>query len=120
MAVPVEEAIAALSTFSLEDEQPEVQGPGLWVSTERGATESPIGMNSLEQFCGSELGVHESAMELPPIVSQGTMVADVASSSNSRMTMFRTKFGFFTGRNLVACTLRRWSNGEDDGSNSNL
>jgi hypothetical protein len=22
-----------------------VQGPGLWVSTERGATESPIGMN---------------------------------------------------------------------------
>ncbi|GAU13588.1 hypothetical protein TSUD_346920 [Trifolium subterraneum] len=42
MAVPVEEAIAALSTFSLEDEQPEVQGPGVWVSTERGATESPI------------------------------------------------------------------------------
>ena len=27
-----------------------MQGPGLWVSTERGATESPIGMNSLEQF----------------------------------------------------------------------
>ncbi|WVY92685.1 hypothetical protein V8G54_031773 [Vigna mungo] len=46
MAVPVEEAIAALSTFSLEDEQPEVQGPGVWVSTERGATESPIGKYS--------------------------------------------------------------------------
>ncbi|CAK9180109.1 unnamed protein product [Ilex paraguariensis] len=30
MAVPVEEAIAALSTFSLEDDQPEVQGPGVW------------------------------------------------------------------------------------------
>ncbi|CAJ1961203.1 unnamed protein product [Sphenostylis stenocarpa] len=44
MAVPVEEAIAALSTFSLEDEQPEVQGPGVWVSTERGATESPIAL----------------------------------------------------------------------------
>lgn len=69
---------------------------------------------------GSELGVLESGMEFPPIVSQGSMVADVASSSNSRMTMFRTKFGFFTGKNLVACTLRRWSNGEDDSSNSNL
>ncbi|KAL2538706.1 Protein PIR [Forsythia ovata] len=42
MAVPVEEAIAALSTFSLEDDQPEIQGPGFWVSTERGATTSPI------------------------------------------------------------------------------
>ncbi|KAG7023907.1 Protein PIR [Cucurbita argyrosperma subsp. argyrosperma] len=48
MAVPVEEAIAALSTFSLEDDQPELQGPGVWVSTERGATESPIGMHFLE------------------------------------------------------------------------
>ncbi|EYU22929.1 hypothetical protein MIMGU_mgv1a000342mg [Erythranthe guttata] len=42
MAVPVDEAIAALSTFSLEDDQPEIQGPGFWVSSERGATTSPI------------------------------------------------------------------------------
>ncbi|KAJ6763027.1 hypothetical protein OIU79_023715 [Salix purpurea] len=42
MAVPVEEAIAALSTFSLEDEQAEVQGAGVLVSSERGATSSPI------------------------------------------------------------------------------
>uniref|UniRef100_A0A803KNN6 CYRIA/CYRIB Rac1 binding domain-containing protein n=1 Tax=Chenopodium quinoa TaxID=63459 RepID=A0A803KNN6_CHEQI len=42
MAVPVEEAIAALSTFSLEDDQPEVQGPAVWVSSDRGATTSPI------------------------------------------------------------------------------
>lgn len=42
MAVPVEEAIAALSTFSLDDDQPEVQGPGFWVSTERAATTSPV------------------------------------------------------------------------------
>ncbi|EPS66968.1 hypothetical protein M569_07810, partial [Genlisea aurea] len=42
MAVPVEEAIAALSTFSLEDDQPEIQGTGFCVSTERGATSSPI------------------------------------------------------------------------------
>ncbi|TXG66168.1 hypothetical protein EZV62_007443 [Acer yangbiense] len=46
-AVPVEEAIAALSTFSLEDEQPEVQGPAVLVSTEKGATESPVGIVSV-------------------------------------------------------------------------
>lgn len=32
----------------IQDEQPELQGPGVWVSTERGATESPIGMHFLE------------------------------------------------------------------------
>ncbi|KAI3507648.1 hypothetical protein L1887_22637 [Cichorium endivia] len=45
VAVSVEEAIAALSTFSLEDDQPEVQGLTLWVSSERGATISPIDSN---------------------------------------------------------------------------
>lgn len=41
MAIPVEEAIAALSTFSLEDEQPDVQGLAVLLSTERCATCSP-------------------------------------------------------------------------------
>lgn len=68
---------------------------------------------------GSEFGVQESGMEFPPIVSHGAILADAASSSNSRLTMFRTKFGFLAGRNLVACTFRRWSNG-DDSSNANL
>ncbi|KAL2336900.1 hypothetical protein Fmac_011346 [Flemingia macrophylla] len=42
MVVIVKEAIAVLSTVSLEDEQPEVQGPGVWVSSERSAIESLI------------------------------------------------------------------------------
>ncbi|CAM8960325.1 unnamed protein product [Rhodiola kirilowii] len=50
MAVPVEEAIAALSTFSLEDEQPEVQGPAVWVSTERGATISPVEYSDVSAY----------------------------------------------------------------------
>ncbi|CAI9786641.1 unnamed protein product [Fraxinus pennsylvanica] len=50
MAVPVEEAIAALSTFSLEDDQPEIQGPGIWVSTERGATTSPIEYSDVSAY----------------------------------------------------------------------
>ncbi|XP_062073691.1 uncharacterized protein LOC133777943 isoform X2 [Humulus lupulus] len=50
MVVPVEEAIVALSTFSLEDEQAEVQGPGIWVLTERGAIESPIEYNDVSAY----------------------------------------------------------------------
>ncbi|MQL81289.1 hypothetical protein Taro_013739 [Colocasia esculenta] len=42
MSVPVEEAIAALSTFSLEDDQPDLQGLAVLLSTERCATNSPI------------------------------------------------------------------------------
>ncbi|KAB1214781.1 F-box protein SKIP2 [Morella rubra] len=69
---------------------------------------------------GSEVGVQESGMELPPIGRHAT-VAGASSSTNGRLTtMFRTKFGFFAGRNLVACTFRRWSNGDDSFSgNSN-
>lgn len=50
MAVPIEEAMAALSTFSLEDDQPEIQGPGFWVSTERGATTSPIDYSDVSAY----------------------------------------------------------------------
>ncbi|KAK3027143.1 hypothetical protein RJ639_041244 [Escallonia herrerae] len=50
MAVPIEEAMSALSTFSLEDDQPEVQGPAVWVSTERGATSSPIEYSDVSAY----------------------------------------------------------------------
>ncbi|KAL9233414.1 hypothetical protein vseg_008421 [Gypsophila vaccaria] len=50
MAVPVEEAIAALSTFSLEDDQPEVQGAAVWVSADRGATISPIEYSDVSAY----------------------------------------------------------------------
>lgn len=43
MAVPLEDAVAALSTFSLEDDQPDVQGLSVILSTGRCATQSPIG-----------------------------------------------------------------------------
>jgi hypothetical protein len=59
---------------------------------------------------GSEIGVHESGIEFPPI---GNQVADASSSGNGRLAMFRTKLGFFAGRNFVACTFRRWSNNDD-------
>ncbi|KAF8015598.1 hypothetical protein BT93_H1192 [Corymbia citriodora subsp. variegata] len=53
-------------------------------------------------------GVQEIAMEFPPAIA-----SDVRSSSNERSMLFRAKLGLLAGRNLVACTFRRWSNGEN-------
>lgn len=50
MAIPVEEAIAALSTFSLEDEQPDVQGLAALLSSERSATSSPIEYSDVSAY----------------------------------------------------------------------
>ncbi|KAK4596719.1 hypothetical protein RGQ29_014667 [Quercus rubra] len=77
MAVPVEEAIAALSTFSLEDEQPEVQGPGLWVSTERGATESPIEYSDVSAYRLSLSEDTKALNQLNVLIQEGKDMASV-------------------------------------------
>ncbi|KAG5056233.1 hypothetical protein JHK85_008743 [Glycine max] len=77
MAVPVEEAIAALSTFSLEDEQPEVQGPGVWVSTERGATESPIEYSDVSAYRLSLSEDTKALNQLNALTQEGKEMASV-------------------------------------------
>ncbi|PSR92943.1 Protein PIR like [Actinidia chinensis var. chinensis] len=77
MAVPVEEAIAALSTFSLEDEQPEVQGPGVWVSTERGATNSPIEYTDVSAYRLSLSEDTKALNQLNTLIQEGKDMASV-------------------------------------------
>lgn len=77
MAVPVEEAIAALSTFSLEDEQPEVQGPGVWVSSERGATESPIEFSDISAYRLSLSEDTKALNQLNTLIQEGKEMASV-------------------------------------------
>ncbi|PIN13512.1 Leucine rich repeat protein [Handroanthus impetiginosus] len=45
--------------------------------------------------------------DIPSVGGQSTDV-NIASSSNGRSTSFKMKLGSFSGRSLVACTLRRW------------
>ncbi|XWS41853.1 hypothetical protein CRYUN_Cryun17cG0118600 [Craigia yunnanensis] len=66
----------------------------------------------------SDVGIHEIGVEFPLAVGRVTG-ADVSTSSNGRLALLRSKLGLFAGRNLVAWTLRRWSN-SDDSFNSNL
>ncbi|XVF06486.1 hypothetical protein REPUB_Repub06bG0052400 [Reevesia pubescens] len=76
-AVPVEEAIAALSTFSLEDEQPEVQGPAVLVSTERGSTNSPIEYSDVSAYRLSLSEDTKALNQLNTLIQEGKEIASV-------------------------------------------
>ncbi|KAJ4721132.1 Protein PIR [Melia azedarach] len=76
-AVPVEEAIAALSTFSLEDEQPEVQGPAVLVLSERGATSSPIEYSDVNAYRLSLSEDTKALNQLNTLIQEGKEMASV-------------------------------------------
>ncbi|GAV69749.1 FragX_IP domain-containing protein [Cephalotus follicularis] len=76
-AVPVEEAIAALSTFSLEDDQPEIQGPAVLVSTERGATNSPIEYSDVSAYRLSLSEDTKALNQLNTLIQEGKEMASV-------------------------------------------
>ncbi|GMJ12210.1 PIROGI 121, KLUNKER, PIROGI [Hibiscus trionum] len=76
-AVPVEEAIAALSTFSLEDEQPEVQGSAVLVSTERGSTISPIEYSDVSAYRLSLTEDTKALNQLNTLIQEGKEMASV-------------------------------------------
>ncbi|XP_037496161.1 protein PIR isoform X1 [Jatropha curcas] len=77
MAVPIEEAIAALSTFSLEDEQPEVQGPAVLVSSERGATSSPVEYSDVSAYRLSLSEDTKALNQLNALIQEGKGMASV-------------------------------------------
>ncbi|XP_021903441.1 F-box protein At1g47056-like [Carica papaya] len=65
----------------------------------------------------SDGGVQENGIEFPPVPSQ-IAAPSIASSSSGRSASFKARLGLFSGRSLVACTLRRWSSGKSSsGSN---
>ncbi|KAF0913715.1 hypothetical protein E2562_024597 [Oryza meyeriana var. granulata] len=77
MAIPVEEAIAALSTFSLEDEQPDVQGLAVLLSSERYATNSPIEYSDVAAYRLS-LGEDTKAInQLNALIQEGKEMASL-------------------------------------------
>ncbi|CAB4315793.1 unnamed protein product [Prunus armeniaca] len=77
MAVPVEEAIAALSTFSLEDEQAEIQGPGIWVSTDSGATDSPVEYSDVSAYRLSLSEDTKALNQLNALIQEGKEMGSV-------------------------------------------
>ncbi|XXG67953.1 hypothetical protein AAC387_Pa06g1174 [Persea americana] len=77
MAVPVEEAIAALSTFSLEDDQPDVQGLAVLLSTERCATQSPIEYGDVSAYRLSLVEDTKAINQLNTLIQEGKEMTSV-------------------------------------------
>ncbi|KAL4386883.1 hypothetical protein GQ457_09G010710 [Hibiscus cannabinus] len=94
---------------------------GEWLREQRGSL--VINMDTCEIDGGFEAsvsngGIHEVGLDYPQVVGQVT-AGDASTSSNGGLALLRSKFGLLASRNLVACTFRRWTYG-DDTSNSNL
>ncbi|PIA56077.1 hypothetical protein AQUCO_00700430v1 [Aquilegia coerulea] len=77
MAVPVEEAIAALSTFSLEDDQPDVQGLAATLSVERSAASSPIEYGDVSAYRLSLSEDTKAVNQLNILIQEGKEMASV-------------------------------------------
>ncbi|KAJ0967368.1 hypothetical protein J5N97_024285 [Dioscorea zingiberensis] len=77
MAIPVEEAIAALSTFSLEDEQPDVQGLSVSLSCERYATNSPIEYGDVSAYRLSLTEDTKAINQLNTLIQEGKEMASM-------------------------------------------
>ncbi|XP_061341784.1 F-box protein SKIP2 [Gastrolobium bilobum] len=101
-----------------------ITGKGVeWVREQRVSLAFNYDDSEVEALDGSgsdgvEGGQDSSTIEFLPTTNQITVADAPSSSNNNRLTMFRTKFGFLAGRNLVPCAFRRWSNGDDISSSS--
>lgn len=83
-----------------------------WLRANRGSLAVNLDNGSIEQHDAS---VSDGAGELPPQIEliERTVAADLPSSSSGRSAFSKARSGFFTTRNFVACTFRRWSHGNN-------
>ncbi|CAJ2635351.1 unnamed protein product [Trifolium pratense] len=89
---------------------------GEWLRVRRSSLAVNFDHNQVEALdgSGSDVGVQETTMAFPPNDNEVTLIDDSPSTSNNNNNnnnrLFRTKFGFFAGRNFVSCAFRRWTN----------
>ncbi|BBN10047.1 hypothetical protein Mp_5g00460 [Marchantia polymorpha subsp. ruderalis] len=71
MSVPVGEAVSALSTFTLEDDQPDIQGLAVTLLNGWVATESPIDYDDVQAYQLSLLDDTKSITQLNNLIKEG-------------------------------------------------
>ncbi|XP_024977481.1 F-box protein At1g47056-like [Cynara cardunculus var. scolymus] len=90
---------------------------GDWLRARRGSLVVNLDACAVEtetvDASASDSGAPEDPVGFPPMMSHAAVAQPdhLASSSSSRASVFKSRFGLFGGRGLVTCTLRRWSNG---------
>ncbi|XP_044510877.1 F-box protein At1g47056-like [Mangifera indica] len=85
-----------------------------WLRARRECVVVNLDTGEPENHDASDGGPLENGAEIPPHM----VAASGAPSSNGRSTSFKSRLGLWSGRNLVACTFRRWSSGNSSSSNS--
>eukprot|EP00268_Persea_americana_P066563 TRINITY_DN9078_c0_g2_i1.p1 TRINITY_DN9078_c0_g2~~TRINITY_DN9078_c0_g2_i1.p1 ORF type:complete len:549 (-),score=53.23 TRINITY_DN9078_c0_g2_i1:491-2137(-) len=83
-----------------------------WLRANRGSLAVNLDNGLIEQ---QDASVSDGVGELAPQIEviERTVAADLPSSSSGRSAFSKARSGFFTGRNFVACTFRRWSHGNN-------
>ncbi|KAI3440369.1 uncharacterized protein J3R85_003707 [Psidium guajava] len=88
----------------------------VWLRTRRESLALNLDSSDQQQMdaFASDGVVEENRVEFSPVPSQ-TAGAHIASSSGtSRSSSFKSRLGSLSGKNLMACTFRRWSSGGKD------
>ncbi|KAH8487990.1 hypothetical protein H0E87_023893 [Populus deltoides] len=83
-----------------------------WLRTKRGslAVNLDCGEPEHQDASASDGGLLENVVEFHSVANQMPLPS-IASSSTGRSTSFKSRLGLLSGKNLVACTFRRWSGG---------
>ncbi|KAI4389526.1 hypothetical protein MLD38_001742 [Melastoma candidum] len=88
-----------------------------WLKASRGSLAVNIDGGEQEHVdaSASDGGVPDNAVEFPPMFTQtaAASTSGIASSSSgpSRSLSFKSRLGILSGKSLVACTFRKWSQG---------
>ncbi|KAL8231273.1 hypothetical protein R6Q57_001051 [Mikania cordata] len=94
---------------------------GDWLRARRGSLVVNLDVEAeIMDATTSESGAQEDPVDFPAIMNQASVAPSepLATSSSGRGSVFKTRFGLFGGRGLVACTFRRRSVGNSNGGSS--
>ncbi|GFS35222.1 VIER F-box protein 1 [Actinidia rufa] len=83
-----------------------------WLRASRGSLVVNLDTGELEHqeasATASDSSAQENGLEMPPVAAQRG-AANAASTRTGRSKSFKARLGLIAGKNLVACTFRRWS-----------
>lgn len=96
-----------------------------WLRVRRGSLMVNLDVCEVEveavDASASDSGVQEEVVDFQPMLSEEIIAGgdvNAPSSSNTRASSSKSRFGLFGGRSFVACALRRWSNRNSSSNNS--
>ncbi|KAK6938650.1 F-box domain [Dillenia turbinata] len=93
-----------------------------WLRASRGSLSVNLdsGENDHLDAIASDGGGVQDNLEIGSVGSYAAVASDAAGVAAIRSMSFKARLGLFTGRNFVACTLRKWSSNNGTSSRDEL